>query len=176
MSDLQAAAEADVVDLLVNRALWSAQDAATLRTVAPWWPFGGRVLRPALAALVWDHDLNCPGAPVAGPERLTAIWEWIQDRAADVDAAQAAHQDWIRSERSGARKGPEPVDPYRSSAESYQAQRAGLPDPGLLRHARAVLGVLPHLAALDAHSTATTEQLLEQLTNLRAANLAAALR
>ncbi|GIG26493.1 MULTISPECIES: hypothetical protein [Cellulomonas] len=176
MSTEPAVSEADLVDELAHRALWSAEDAATLRTAAPWWPFGGRALRPALAALIWDHDLNRPGAPENGAQRLASVWAWIQDRALDVDAAHTAHQNWLRDQRSGARNEPEPVDPYRSAAASYRAERDCLPDPGLLRHAATVLGVVPDLGFLDPHSTATTHELLEQLTSLRAANLAAAPR
>lgn len=163
-------AERDIVDELVTRSLWSAPEASTIRTAAPWWVWGGRVLCPALAALIDDHDLNLPSAPAAGSQRVASVWRWIEHRAADVDAAAAAHDAW----RAGT-EGPEPENPYRSAAASYQANRYGRPDPALLRHARAVLTVLPGLVAPDERYTVTTTELLERLDHVRTANLAAAL-
>lgn len=166
--------EAEVVDLLITRALWSQADAASIRAVLPGWAYGGHVLRPALAALIADHDLNQPDAPPAGPERVAALWTWVQARAEDVQAARDAVEVWKYAHREGSTQ-PEPLDPYRDSATSMHAVRDGLPDPALLRHARSVMTILPALAAPDAHTDATTSQLLEQLTTLRAAALAAAI-
>jgi hypothetical protein len=166
--------EAEVVDLLITRALWSRDDAATIRAVLPGWAYGGHVLRPALAALIADHDLNQPDAPAGGLERMTALWAWVQARAGDVQAARDAVENWQYARRQGSTQ-PEPIDPYRDAATSMHAVRDGLPDPALLRHARSVLTILPALAAPDAHTDATTSQLLTQLTTLRAAALAAAL-
>ncbi|VTR76051.1 hypothetical protein [Cellulomonas hominis] len=163
--------EAEIVDLLTTRALWCRADAATTRAAMPAWGFSGGVLRPALAALIWDYDLNQPDGPPGGTERVAAICSWVQARAGDVAAAAAARADWQYARRRG---GPdtEVLDPYLDAATSLHAVRDGLPDPLLLRHAAQVLSILPALVAPDAHTTATTGQLLEQLHRLRAANLA----
>ena len=166
--------EAEVIDLLMTRALWSKTDATTIRAVVPAWAHGGRALRPALAELIADHDLNQPDGPAGGTGRVAAIWAWVQARAVDVDAAATARADWQHAHRAGGHA-PEVLDPYRDAATSLHAVRDGLPDPQLLRHARQVLDVLPALTAPDAHTDATTTQLLEQLTTLRAAALTAAL-
>jgi hypothetical protein len=163
--------EDELVDLLMTRALWSRDEAVTVAVLDPQWALGGRALRPALAALIADHDLNQPDAPATGAGRVAAIWQWISARADDVVAARRSCEAWAQHGRTG----PEPADPYRDVATSMHAAHHGLPDPALLRHAHAVLTVLPELTAPDAHTSATTTQLLDQLAGLRTRALAAAL-
>lgn len=155
--------EAELVDLLMTRALWSYAEAAAIRaTAGPNWALGGRELRPALAALIEDHDLNQSDAPHAGPERATSIWNWTVGRAGDVAAARSARRQWLQSEAGTA----ETLDPYCDAAVSLRAVRAGLPDPALLRLASSVLTIIPELVTADAHTDASTTRLLAQLDRL----------
>lgn len=154
--------EAELVDLLMTRALWSRADAAVIRVARPDWAFGGRELRPALAALIEDHDLNQPDAPATGSARAASIWGWVTGRDENVAAARAAHRQWLHSGTPAV----EPIDPYCDAAVSLCAVRAGLPDPALLRLASSVLSIFPELITADAHTTASTTQLLTQIERL----------
>ncbi|MBW0254421.1 MULTISPECIES: hypothetical protein [unclassified Cellulomonas] len=163
--------EAQVVDELAYRALWSRAEAETIRARDPRWALGGAALRPALAALIHDHDAHRPDAPARGPARAASIWDWIETRAAQVDARRAARQSWALN----GRRGPQPAGPAREVRDGLYARAEGRPDPGLLAHAPAVLTALPAIIAPDAHQEGSTARLLHTLGRLRDADLAAQL-
>jgi single-strand DNA-binding protein len=139
------------VDHLLTAALWSRSDAERIRAALPaWWaaPAGG--LRPALAALIHDHDLH-EVADVDGAERAAAIVDWIVQRAGDVEAVTQEHQRWVDAGRPGS----EPQHWSRDMALALHGPSRGLPDPRLLTHAARAAPLAVTLAAPDQHTSRT---------------------
>ncbi|WP_147794719.1 single-stranded DNA-binding protein [Cellulomonas sp. Y8] len=137
------------VDHLLTAALWSRSDAERIRAALPaWWAAAAGGLRPALAALIHDHDTHQAG-DVDGHERAAAILAWILRRAGEVTEAAEQHQRW----REAGRHGPEPAHWSRDMALAMHGPARGLPDPRLLTLAARVAPLAVELAAPDRHTT-----------------------